>query len=175
MPTLFYNRLGSLLRCGLYAARIEPFLKHFPRENMMFIDFAGMADADMHSPRSSSAQALPLVVGHRLTELRAEFVRSPEQVLDEVYAFIGVSRASYCPLPPGMQVLSTPGADHWVVQVACHDQLAKTQCCDHAQNEYQGRAMHPTVKAKLRDHFRESNQRLYQLLGRDFQWEDAVV
>jgi len=42
MPTLFYNRLGSLLRCGLYAARIEPFLQHFPRENMMFIDFAGV-------------------------------------------------------------------------------------------------------------------------------------
>ena len=42
MPAVFYNRLGSLLRCGLYAARIEPFLQHFPRENMMFIDFAGV-------------------------------------------------------------------------------------------------------------------------------------
>ncbi len=50
-----------------------------------------------------------------------------------------------------------------------------THCKNCVQNEYQGRAMHPTVKAKLRDHFRDSNQRLYQLLGRDFQWDDAVV
>ena len=33
--------------------------------------------------------------------------------------------------------------------------------------------MHPTVKTRLREYFRESNQRMYQLLGRDFQWEDA--
>ena len=32
--------------------------------------------------------------------------------------------------------------------------------------------MHPTVKAKLREYYRESNQRLYQMLGRDFQWDE---
>ena len=32
MPELFYTRLGSLMRCGEYAERIEPFLDHFPRE-----------------------------------------------------------------------------------------------------------------------------------------------
>ena len=29
---LLLTRLGSLLRCGEYAERIIPFLKHFPRE-----------------------------------------------------------------------------------------------------------------------------------------------
>ena len=38
----------------------------------------------------------------------AEFVRNPEQVLDEVYTFVGVERAEYCPLPAGMQVRSIP-------------------------------------------------------------------
>ena len=42
LPHLFYGRLGSLLRCGLYADRVEPFLQHFPRENMMFVSFAGV-------------------------------------------------------------------------------------------------------------------------------------
>ena len=35
--------------------------------------------------------------------------------------------------------------------------------------------MHPTVKLKLREYFRESNHRVYQLIGRDFGWEDAEV
>ena len=29
---LLLTRLGSLMRCGEYAERIEPFLDHFPRE-----------------------------------------------------------------------------------------------------------------------------------------------
>lgn len=40
------------------------------------------------------------------------------------------------------------------------------------QTQYRGRRMHPTVKQRLREHFRESNRRLYQLLGRDFHWDD---
>ena len=32
--------------------------------------------------------------------------------------------------------------------------------------------MHPTVKTKLREYYRDSNQRLYQMLARDFQWEN---
>jgi hypothetical protein len=32
MPQLFYSRLGSLLRSGKYAERIEPFLNVFPKE-----------------------------------------------------------------------------------------------------------------------------------------------
>ncbi|GAB4823377.1 hypothetical protein N2152v2_010423 [Parachlorella kessleri] len=35
----FYYSCGSILRCGKYADRIAPFLEHFPRENIMFIDF----------------------------------------------------------------------------------------------------------------------------------------
>ncbi len=41
LPALFYNRLGSLLRCGQYASRLEKFLQHFPVENIMFIEFEG--------------------------------------------------------------------------------------------------------------------------------------
>ncbi|KAI3436813.1 hypothetical protein D9Q98_006223 [Chlorella vulgaris] len=36
---LYFSPYG-LLRCGHYADRIAPFLRHFKRENMMFIDFA---------------------------------------------------------------------------------------------------------------------------------------
>ncbi|KAL3139790.1 hypothetical protein ABBQ38_004092 [Trebouxia sp. C0009 RCD-2024] len=39
MPELFYTRLNSLLMCGCYADRIQPFLQEFPRSSMMFIDF----------------------------------------------------------------------------------------------------------------------------------------
>lgn len=35
----FYFQCSSLLRCGKYADRVAPWLKHFPRENMMFIEF----------------------------------------------------------------------------------------------------------------------------------------
>lgn len=31
MPELFYTRLNSLLMCGCYADRIQPFLQEFPR------------------------------------------------------------------------------------------------------------------------------------------------
>ena len=76
---------------------------------MMFIDFAGEQTQTriVLGPRGT-AQALPLASRTVNCQLRAEFVRSPEQVLEEVYAFVGVSRAKYCPLPPGMQVFSIP-------------------------------------------------------------------
>ena len=41
LPELFYSRLGSLLRCGQYASRVEKFLQHFPTEHLMFIEFEG--------------------------------------------------------------------------------------------------------------------------------------
>lgn len=31
MPELFYTRLNSLLMCGRYADRLQPFLHEFPR------------------------------------------------------------------------------------------------------------------------------------------------
>ena len=102
LPDLLYNRLGSLLRCGLYAARLEPFLQHFPRENMMFIDFAGVQSVGISC--CPPTQAIAAIATERFAQPRAEFVRSPQQVLDEIYTFVGVSRADYCPLPPGMQV-----------------------------------------------------------------------
>ena len=105
LPHLFYERLGSLLRCGLYAARIEPFLQHFPRENMMFISFAGVQTQTCRSfAHEQLKHLLHQAATRRCTYLCAEFVRSPQQVLDEVYTFVGVSRAKFCPLPAGMQV-----------------------------------------------------------------------
>jgi hypothetical protein len=38
-PDYFYNHIHSYLQSGKYAERIEPFLQHFPRENLMFIEF----------------------------------------------------------------------------------------------------------------------------------------
>eukprot|EP00210_Caulerpa_lentillifera_P001312 g1262.t1 len=38
-PEYFYNHIHSYLQSGKYAERIEPFLQHFPRDNLMFVDF----------------------------------------------------------------------------------------------------------------------------------------
>ncbi|KAK9823980.1 hypothetical protein WJX72_006752 [[Myrmecia] bisecta] len=114
MPEIFYTRLSSLLRCGQYADRIAPFLKVFPPENFMFIDFK-------------------------------EFINNTEQVLEQVFEFIGVdaTRFQYEELPPGMKT------------------------------DYKGRRMHPSVRQRLQEVFQDSNSRLYALLGRDFHWADV--
>ncbi len=97
-------------------------------------------------------------------------MRNPEQVLDEVYTFVGVECAKYCPLPAGMQVRCICPVCNGPIH-CCARGGDGTRALSLVQNEYGGRAMHPTVKAKLREYFRESNQRLYQMLGRDFRWE----
>ena len=38
MPELFYTRLHSLLMCGTYADRIQPFLQEFPRSKYAAFD-----------------------------------------------------------------------------------------------------------------------------------------
>ncbi|GMH40491.1 hypothetical protein BSKO_08395 [Bryopsis sp. KO-2023] len=113
-PQFFYMRMASYLKSGCYAERIEPFLRHFPRDNLMFIDFK-------------------------------EFVENTEEVVKEVLDFVGADagRYKYKKLPAGMKTL------------------------------YKGRRIHPSVKERLAEYFRDSNNKLYSLLGRDFHWGDV--
>ncbi|KAL4457893.1 hypothetical protein ABPG75_012758 [Micractinium tetrahymenae] len=109
----FYHDCYALLRSGRYADRIAPFLKHFKRENCMFISFT-------------------------------EFCSNTEEVVRKACEFVGAdpSLLHFCTLPPGMQ------------------------------GERKGRRMHPSCKRKLAQYFAEPNQRLYAMLGVDFNWAD---
>ena len=40
------------------------------------------------------------------------------------------------------------------------------------QTDYHGKTMHPSVREYLKAYFRRSNNALYDLLKRDFQWAD---
>lgn len=74
------------------------------------------------------------------------FCSRPKEVLDHVFRFVGADPARYKfqELPPGMS-----GARR-------------------------GRHIHPSVKAKLAHFYRQSNLRLYAILGRDFDWAGDV-
>lgn len=76
-----------------------------------------------------------------------EFVNNTESVVKQVVEFIGADPGlyKYKELPAGMA------------------------------GERKGRRMHPAVRCKLVDYFREYNLRLYAMLGRDFEWTESDI
>lgn len=78
-----------------------------------------------------------------------EFVTNTEAVVNQVLNFIGVDTSlyTYKELPAGMG----------------------------KEGDRRGRRMHPSVKRKLAEYFRDYNYKLYSMLGRDFGWCEEDV
>jgi len=76
-----------------------------------------------------------------------EFITNTESVVKQVVEFIGADPGmyKYKELPAGMA------------------------------GERKGRRMHPAVRCKLVEYFREYNLRLYAMLGRDFGWTESDI
>ncbi|MEW5320275.1 MAG: hypothetical protein WDW38_011357 [Sanguina aurantia] len=74
MPELFYFRPSSILQCGQYATLVEPYMRNFPPENILFLKFEDFV---------ANTEAVVL------------------QVLQFVGA--DMRFYSYAPLPPSMQ------------------------------------------------------------------------
>lgn len=76
-----------------------------------------------------------------------EFITNTESVVKQVVEFVGADAGlyTYKELPAGMA------------------------------GEKKGRRIHPAVRCKLADYFREHNLRLYALLGRDFGWSESDI
>lgn len=43
-PELFYFRLASYIKMGQFADRVDPFVRLFPRENIMFVHFKDLVE-----------------------------------------------------------------------------------------------------------------------------------
>ena len=121
LPQLFYTRLGSLMRCGDYADRIESFLDHFSRGK-----YASCPALNIRASRTifegcgmwcacldcSMRRLTALVLCSMMFIDFQEFVNNTEAVVKEVLRFVGVDHTSnqFCPLPPGMKVQTLPSA-----------------------------------------------------------------
>jgi len=94
-----------------------------------------------------------------------DFVKDTEGVMRDLLGFVGVDPDlfDYKPLPPGMKVNYILAVDNQLWSIKRRDL--------NPQNNYEGRRMHPSVKASLTELYKPSVWALYRLLGRDLGWE----
>lgn len=119
MMDRFYASPTTPLRVGRFFDRLQPLLKHFPKEQLLFVSFDELRDKE-------------------------------EKTVRAVLKFVGAEEARYVYRPRAKEV-PPPMA-----------------------SAYRGVRPHPSVRARLRAIFRDSNLRLYRLLGVDLGFQGTA-